>query len=284
MVQFGQMEIGVVSGGTLWMDGGAMYGGAPRVLWEKLCTPDECGRVPLGTNCLLIRTAERFVLVDTGYGSKATAKTRDQYRLEPGLPIADNLRRLGIDPAAIGVVVLTHLHFDHAGGCVGTGPAGEPILTFPNAEFVVQRAEWDDAVAGRLELAGAYDPADFQPLDAAGRVRFVDGEADVAPGVRVRLSGGHTRGHQVVELASAGEEAVYPADLCPFADHLRPLWTTAYEQFPLTTRREKVALLEEAVARHKLVVFDHDSRTQAGFIRTDPKSKFALAEVRPLGW
>jgi glyoxylase-like metal-dependent hydrolase (beta-lactamase superfamily II) len=277
-MKLGDMTLEVVSGGSLAADGGVMFGGVPRLVWQNICPPDLCHRVQVATNCLLLRAGGKTALIDTGYGSKADDRLRRHYSLEDGHPLLRHLADRGVGPLDVDVVVLTHLHFDHAGGCtVRDGTSVRP--TFPRARHYVQRAEWEDAVADLPELSGAYYVDDFVPLHEAGILHFLDGEAEILPGVTGVLTGGHTRGHQIVRLRSGPARAVYLADLCPLAAHLRPLWTMAYDQFPLTTRRAKAEVLRQALADDTLLLFGHDCRVRAARLRAGDKEPFALGAI-----
>jgi glyoxylase-like metal-dependent hydrolase (beta-lactamase superfamily II) len=278
-MDFGEMQIDVVSGGNFWIDGGNIFGVVPKVLWARLCPPDESNRIFLETNCTVVRANGRVVLIDTGYGSKATTQQKRNFRLQDGLPIVENLEIKGIRPTDIDFVILTHLHFDHAGGCTFRRDDGQTKPTFPNAVHVVQRIEWEDANADLPELAGAYNSEDFRSIADASLFRFVDGEEEVVPGVTVRLTGGHTRGHQVVYLRSGDNCVVCPADLCPLASHVHTPWTMAYDQFPLTTRIQKHQILLEAANEQWVVLFDHDSETKAALLAPDEKKTFAPTKV-----
>ena len=228
----------------------------------------------MDTNCLLIRGQGRNILVDSGYGTKGSAAEREMFDFH-GATLVENLAAEGIVPEQIDVVVLTHLHFDHVGGCTRLGEDGGIVPEFPRARHFVQRAEWEDATGNRPELKGSYFPRDFQPLADAGLIELVDGAAVVAPGVSVRPVRGHTRGHQIVDIKSGGVRAVYLGDVCPMTPHLRPFWTMAYDQFPLDTRRNKPPILDEIAAHNWLAIFDHDPRTRAARLTADAKSSLS---------
>lgn len=262
-ITIGDVQLTIVSGGRLWIDGGNMFGVIPRVLWERVSTPDNQHRILLDTNCVLVRTPGSLGLVDAGYGDKASAKVRQRYALEEGAPLARNLAANGVAPDEIDWVILTHLHFDHAGGATRRDEEGRLRPMFPRARHVVQRTEWDDAVSDIPELAGAYYPDDFAPLEQDGLLELVDGDAEIASGVTVQLTGGHTRGHQIVRFESADDSAVCLADICPTTAHLRTFWTMAYDQFPLTVRRIKPIILSDAADHHRIVLFSHDPHTTA---------------------
>ena len=274
----GNLQLHPVSGGKLWIDGGNMFGVVPKVLWERHCPADERNRILLETNCLLVRTADQWVLIDSGYG-RLDDKSRGNYSAEDGEPLLRSLAAIGVTPQEIGIVILTHLHFDHAGGCTSRDGSARSRPTFPRAIHFVQRAEWEDAMSNVPELAGSYFPRDLLPLEESRLVRLVDGEAEVLPGIRVHRTGGHTRGQQIVYLGEGERQAVYLADLCPFAAHMRTFWSMAYDQFPLEQRRIKPRVLGEAADRDWAVLFDHDPRTAAARIGRDPRQEFSVREA-----
>ncbi len=265
-IRLGEIELLPVSGGRLWIDGGNMFGVIPRMLWQQVAVPDEQHRILVETNCVLVRTGTSLGLIDTGYGSKAAEKIRNRYSMEPGLPLLRNLARCGVAPEDIDWLILSHLHFDHAGGATYRDPTGQLRPTFPRARHFVQQREWDDATGELPELAGAYFLDDFVPLLDAGQLERVEDAAEIVPGVSVALTGGHTRGHQMVVLHSEDSWAVYPGDLVPTAAHLETFWTLAYDQFPLTVRRLKPEIIHDIVSQHRIILFSHDPSTPAGLL------------------
>ena len=278
-IRIGDVELSIISGGTMRVDGGNMFGVVPRVLWERVCPPDDQNRIHMDTNCLLVRTPDSLGLIDTGYGDKATEKVRRRGCREDGAPLVRNLNDVGVTFNDIDWVILTHLHFDHAGGATTVDNEGRFQPVFPRARHVIQRIEWDDAVSGRPELAGAYSPADFVPLQEAGLVILVDEEYEVVPGVTTRRTDGHTRGQQLVRLTSRGETAVYVADLCPMAAHVRTMWTMAYDQFPLTARRTKPEVLGSIADQNQIAIFPHDPEARIVRLRRDEQTEFAVSPV-----
>jgi glyoxylase-like metal-dependent hydrolase (beta-lactamase superfamily II) len=262
-IRIGDIELSFVSGGRLWIDGGNMFGVVPRAMWAPVAPPDDQNRIQLETNCVVVRRQKSLGLIDTGYGGKLGAKVRQRHSLDDGTPLARNLAPLGIAPDEFDWVILTHLHFDHAGGATVRNQTGHLQPMFPRARHFVQRAEWDDAVGNLPELAGAYHRDDIGPIEVAGLLQLVDGDAVIAPGVTVQLTGAHTRGHQIVRLESAGESAVLLADMCPTSAHLRTFWTMAYDQFPLDVRRKKPAILNDIADHRRAALFSHDPHTTA---------------------
>lgn len=254
----GDIRVRFVSGGKLWIDGGNMFGVIPRLMWERESPPDAQHRIRLETNCVVVQTPDSLGLIDTGYGGKTAARFRQRHSLEDGEPLVRNLKSVGISPEQIDWVVLTHLHFDHAGGATVQDEGGVVRPTFPRARYFVQRAEWEDAIGNKPELAGAYYVDDIVPIERAGQLEIVEGDAEVVTGVHVHLTAGHTRGHQVVKIESGGDSGVCLADMCPTTAHLRTFWTMAYDQFPLDIRRKKPGILNDIVDNHRLALFSHD--------------------------
>ena len=276
-MRFGELELTTVSGGRLRLDGGTMFGVVPRPLWEKVCPPDEKHRVQMDTNCLLVHAGKHTILIDTGYGSKLDEKARAINAAEEGNPLLRNLAALGVQPGDITMVIFTHLHFDHAGGSTFFDN-GMLKPVFPNAKHFVQRTEWDDATGNIPELMGSYFVNDFLPVEEAGLIELIDGDAEILPNIRVRLVGGHTRGQQIVYLGRGDQQAVYLADLCPFPAHLRTFWSMSYDQFPLQQRRMKPIVLGEAADHGWPVLFDHDPTTRAATITRDTKREFVVKD------
>jgi glyoxylase-like metal-dependent hydrolase (beta-lactamase superfamily II) len=264
-ISIGDIRLTFVSGGRLWIDGGNMFGVVPRVMWEKVSPPDEYNRIELDTICVVVRTPDSLGVIDTGYGGKASPKQRQRHKLDDGVPLAKNLAAVGVSQDQIDWVILTHLHFDHAGGVTYRDEDGGLKLMFPRARHVVQRIEWEDAKSNLPELAGAY-PDNFGPLEDARLLELIDGATEIVPGVSTQLTGAHTRGHQIVRIESAGESAVCLADMCPTAGHLRTFWTMAYDQFPLAVRHEKPVILNDIVDHHRIALFSHDPQIAAAWL------------------
>ena len=175
-LSIGDLQLTIVSGGRLRIDGGNMFGVIPRVLWERKTPPDDQHRILLDTNCVLVRSPNSLGLIDVGYGGKSPTKLRLRHALEEGSPLVQNFAAIGVAPDEIDWVILTHLHFDHAGGATHRDENGRLSPVFPRARHVVQRAEWDDAVSNAPELAGAYNADDFAPLEKAGLLELIEGD------------------------------------------------------------------------------------------------------------
>lgn len=261
----GGISVDVVRDGYFSLDGGTMFGVVPKALWGKVCPPDEDNRITLTCNCLLVRTGDRIILVDTGLGDKLDEKKRRIYAREGLSFLLDGLELLGVSPYDVDTVILTHLHFDHAGGCTTRAGSGlQPV--FPNARHIIQRGEWDDSLSDPTAPA-AYPRENLDPLLSEGLVDFVDGDARIAEGVSVVVTGGHTRYHQGVIVESDGERLYVLGDLCPISQHVHLSYISAYDRFPSETYRAKERLLARAADEGALVHFMHDPRVPVAGIR-----------------
>ena len=264
----GDARVSVLHDGTIALDGGAMFGVVPRVVWEKRDPPDERNRVTLGLNVALIESGGKRVLVDTGMGERWSEKEVRMYRIDRSTTLLGGLRARGLGPEDIDVVVNTHLHFDHAGGNTRV-EGGRVVPAFPRARYVAQRGEWDDATHPHERSRASYRADDFVPVAEAGQLDLIDGEADVAPGVRAVRVGGHTTHHQMVVVESGGETLVVPTDLLPTASHLPLPFVMGYDLFPVATLEAKRKLLDAAVEGGWRILFYHDPRTPVGRVRRD---------------
>jgi glyoxylase-like metal-dependent hydrolase (beta-lactamase superfamily II) len=272
----GRLRLHTIQAGGQKLDGGAMFGVVPKPLWERRIAPDERNRIQLGMRCLLIEHESTLVLVDTGAGNKETSKFLDIYGIENAgadgrTMLEDGLAQIGVRPEDVGIVIDTHLHFDHAGGNTYVEGDGPPRLTFPNARYIVQRGEWVYATHLNERTAGSYFAPNFAPVVAADRFDFVDGEREIVHGVRVVPTPGHTPFHQSVLIESDGEIAFYPADLVPTASHLPLAWIMGYDVEPLVTLETKRSMLGHAARDGWQVIFEHDAKVASGRLRADGK-------------
>jgi glyoxylase-like metal-dependent hydrolase (beta-lactamase superfamily II) len=264
----GAARVSVLHDGTIALDGGAMFGVVPRVVWEKRDPPDERNRVTLGLNVALIESGGKRVLVDTGMGDRWSEKEVRMYAIDRSTTLLGGLRARGLAPEDIDVVVNTHLHFDHAGG--NTRRQGDRVVpTFARARYVVQRGEWEDARHPHERSRASYREDDFVPVAEAAQLDLIDGEAEVAPGVRAVPVGGHTTHHQMVVVESGGDTLVVPTDLLPTASHLPLPFVMGYDLFPVATLEAKRRLLRAAAEGGWRILFYHDARTPVGRVRRE---------------
>jgi glyoxylase-like metal-dependent hydrolase (beta-lactamase superfamily II) len=274
--QLGRWRIHAIQAGGQKLDGGAMFGVVPKPLWERRIPADERNRIQLGMRCLLIEHDAGLVLIDTGAGNKENAKFHDIYGVENAgergrTRLEDGLRALGFQPDDVTLVINSHLHFDHAGGNTTKDPDGAIRPTFLNARYVVQRGEYEYATHTNERTAASYFPHNFVPIAEARCFDFIDGEAQILPGIRAIPTPGHTPHHHGLLLESGGERAFYIADLTPTAAHLPLAWIMGYDVEPLVTLETKRRILKRAVSEEWLVVFEHDANTPWGRLAFDGK-------------
>jgi glyoxylase-like metal-dependent hydrolase (beta-lactamase superfamily II) len=278
-MKLGAFDIQPVTDGRFRLDGGAMFGVVPKVLWEKCCQPDEQNRIALGLNCLLIRTGRKNILVDTGLGDKEDAKFQEMFAIERIPTLRDSLKMQGLAPEDIHMVVNTHLHFDHAGGNT-VRENGAIVPTFPRAKYFVQRGEYEDAARGNERTRASYRRENFTPVAHVDQWEFMDGETELVPGVSVVVTEGHTRHHQSIKIESEGQVAFYLGDLIPTVSHLPLPYIMGYDLYPLQTLETKRWMLDRALKENWLLVFEHDPRVLMGRVRKDIEGKYYLEEVK----
>ena len=276
-LQFGDVRLTLLDDGPYWVDGGALFGVVPRVLWQKHATPDAQNRVLLGLNCLLVDSHGRRVLVDTGAGRQGGARLEDSFGLDPEWTLLDAFGAAGVTPESIDVVTNTHLHFDHCGWNTCRDAGGELAATFPRAEYVIQAAEWETALRPDERSAAAYTRARFEPLQARARaLSLVRGEVELAPGVFTHPTPGHTAAHQSVRIESGGRTAFFLGDLVPTPAHLPVVYHMAYDLYPTVLLETKRDLLARACRDGWLLVFDHDPERRVGILRHGAGGRYEL--------
>ncbi len=281
-IQLGDYRLDVVSDGTFRLDGGAMFGVVPRVLWERVFTPDDRNRIQLGLNCLLVRTGSQNILVDTGIGSKWDARSREMFAIAHETTIPVSLAALGLGVHDIDLVVCTHLHFDHAGGNTRLDESGDAVPTFPRARYVVQRGELETARAPHERERASYLAENWEPIVRSGQLETVDGACEVAPGVSVIPVRGHNDFTQIVMVASGGERAVFLADIVPTTRHLKPAWVMGYDLYPVDLVDRKKELLARAIDENWICIFEHDNETPAARITQDAAGRIVAQPLAQL--
>lgn len=268
--RIGEVEIAVISDGYIRMDGGAVFGLVPRVLWEPIVggeNVDAEHRVHQGLNCMVVRSGGHVLLVETGMGNKLTGPARE--KLFPGeygdLPAS--LGQLGLEPGDVTAVANTHLHADHCGW--NTVSQGNDIVpTFPNARYYVQAGEYEAATHPNERTKGSYFPENFEPLERSGQLELVSGERQIIPGVHFLPTPGHTADHASVVISSAGQTAIYTGDLVHHQVQVeRPAWISAFDTLPLISLETKKALAERAIREQALLICVHNPFPGAGRLK-----------------
>lgn len=285
-LKIGDYEICPVPTGLFGLDGGAMFGTVPKVLWEKSNPPDEKNRIPMEARALLLKSPTRKILIDSGngsdfvakYGEKLGGKFAEMYGVDNSGPsLLKSLAKFGLKPEDITDVILTHLHFDHAGGAT-TEKNGQLVPTFPKARYYVQKENLETASHPNIREKASYFAANFEPLQKAGVLTVLDGEKEnLLPGISVMTSNGHTQGQQMVKVTDGKKTLVYCGDVIPTSSHVRLAWIMGYDLDPLTLIEEKRKLLSQAAPGEWYLYFEHDPYCDAALV-TAQGSDFAIAQ------
>jgi glyoxylase-like metal-dependent hydrolase (beta-lactamase superfamily II) len=282
----GPYKVRSVPTGIFGLDGGAMFGTVPKVLWEKTNPPDEHNRIQMEARTLLLDGGKgQRVLVDCGiggdfilkYGEKLGAKFAEMYAVSANSSVEENLKALGLSLEDIDHVILTHLHFDHAGGATRERD-GRLVPTFPKARYYVQKSNFDTASNPNLREKASYYSANFQPLMDHGVLTLLDGPVEnLLPFISVSLTNGHTQGQQIVKVSDGKTTLVYCGDLIPTSTHVRLPWVMGYDLHPLTLMEEKRELLTPAAQGGWYLFFEHDPYIDAALVQ-ESKGDFTVRE------
>lgn len=245
-----------------------MFGVVPKALWQRAyADADASNRIPMAAKVLLLRSDDRTILVDTGNAPWMSEKLREIYDVHfDEFSINASLRIEGISPEDVTDVILTHLHFDHAGGALLED--GRP--RFPNATYYVQEQQLAWARNATEKDKASFISAMYEPLDGSGKLTKIDGDGELFPCVHLECFDGHTKSMQAIRVSDGTTTLFYPADLMPTSAHISVPYGMAYDNFPLTTIDEKKRILPRMIDEEWIVVFEHDAhRDAARVMRTD---------------
>ena len=270
MIRIGDIEIYLFNDAEAWADPGGLFGLVPRVLWSRYYDADERNLIRTANHNLLIRSAGQLIIVDTGYGNCLSESQRARASITRFDGTQEGLRSLGIAPADIDIVVDTHLHNDHCGGNFRLRADGSRSAAFPNAEYLVQRREYADATHVNERTRATYLPENYAPLYEGGQLRLLDGDCEIAKGVSLLVTPGHTPAHMSVRIESNGQHAAFLCDMASLAVQFERLaWMTAYDVEPLVTLETKRAWQRWALETDALLIFPHDAVKPVGRLVLD---------------
>lgn len=266
-LKIGDYEVHAIPTGLFGLDGGAMFGTVPKVLWQKSNPADDLNRIQMEARGLLLKSKSKNILIDTGngsdfkakYGEKLGSKFAEIYAVnQSGPSLIKSLKENGLNPEDITDVVLTHLHFDHAGGAT-TEKNGKIVPTFPKAQYHVQRKNLETAQNANLREKASYFPANFEPLLEANVLKLIDGDQkNYLPNISLKVSNGHTQAHQVVIVQDDQMALYYCGDVVPTSSHVRSAWVMGYDLNPMLLIEEKQSLLESGLNKKTYLYFEHD--------------------------
>jgi glyoxylase-like metal-dependent hydrolase (beta-lactamase superfamily II) len=279
-ISLGDFELVFLSDGSYYLDGGAFFGVVPKTMWQKKVAADENNRVTVGLNAVVVRTGRETVLIETGIGDKLSEKLIRIY----GQPaqLLKSLAAVGVAPDDIGIVINTHLHFDHCGW--NTVRQGDRIVpTFPAARYYVQEGEWQHARRQHERDAISYIAENYDPLIESGQMQLLRGDQEIVPGIFVRAFPGHTQNMQAVVVESGGKTACYISDLIPTTAHLDLTWVMAFDLDPVQTIESKKRYYAQALPEKWLTIFTHDPSTPWACVEKDEKGRMVVGRASDAG-
>lgn len=281
-MRFGRFTLRAIETGTFRLDGGTMFGVVPRVLWERTNPADDNNRIEMVMRVLYLEGPECRIVVDGGAGTKLNEKMERIYSVDTD-GLGQALKGAGIDPATVTDAVITHLHFDHAGGFTYHDSLGAVKLTLPHAIHYVQRRQWEAALHPSERDRASFLPENYLSIEEEDKLQLVDGEEEIIDGVTVIPTEGHTPGHQIVLVDGDGERLLYCGDLIPLASHVNLPYIMSFDHLPLETLEEKRRILGLAADEGWILFFEHDPVITACRVRRTEGGRFEIAEEVDMG-
>ena len=256
------MRLYSIEAGNFKLDGGAMFGVVPKVLWERTNPADKNNQIEMATRCLLVEDHDHLILIDTGMGNKQSEKFFGHYNLWGTHSLDKSLSDNGFHRDEITDVFLTHLHFDHCGGAINRSVGGLLEPAFKNAIYWVHKDHWQWAVNPNAREKASFLSENIMPIKQSGRLKFIEGNGpllnDLPFPFSVYLVDGHTEKQMLPIINYKGNRIIYAADLIPTVGHLPTTYIMGYDTRPLKTLSEKTTFLKDAVKKNTLLFMEHD--------------------------
>lgn len=269
------MKLHKIEAGSFHVDGGAIFGVVPKRVWQKRYPCDSENFCQLNMRCLLIDTGDKRILIDSGTGDKQLDYLK-YYGFKGVVNFETELNKLGYSCSDITDVILTHLHFDHCGGCTSYNTDRSEIkLTFSNATHWVGKTQWENFLEPNVREGDSYFPENMLAVREAGKLKLVTENQWICPEVEIRLFNGHTVGQLVSYIYTGEKTFIYVGDVIPVAATITVSWISAYDTYPVTAMTEKKELLDEAVAKQQILFFEHDAYTECCTVK-EINGKFRL--------
>jgi glyoxylase-like metal-dependent hydrolase (beta-lactamase superfamily II) len=269
-MKIGKYNLRIINSGFFGLDGGAMFGIIPKVLWQKTNPPDDANRIKLSTRHLLLESSSKKIIIDVGMGTKWDDKLKKIYAVDENHSMTQALNDAGLKHDDITDVILTHLHFDHAGGSTKSED-GKIIPTFPNAKYHVQKENYDWAKNPTEKDKGSFVKDDFVPLAEEGVLNFINGYEQFDDEIEFIVTNGHTFGQQLVKISDSSNTVLQCADLVPTISHIPVPYLMGYDVQPLITVREKSEILPVAVEENWKLFFGHDPQVAFATVKQTDK-------------
>ncbi len=281
MEHIGKWKIIPIESGDFRLDGGAMMGSVPRVLWEKENPPDELNRIDLALRCLLLDDGTNRILIETGMGPKISEKTRSMYNVvQPDHPLKEKLAEAGYSPEDITHVTNSHLHFDHCGGNTEIDDKGNIVPAFPHARYFISEKNWKTAMNPGPRDRASYLKENFHPLMERGVLELLPDSGKIIEGVSILIVNGHTPGQQLIKIENEGETLLFCGDLVPLRSHLKLPWIMGYDLNASGTLEEKTRILNQAAEESWWLFFTHDPHTVMVRIKKGEKYFEVTEEIK----
>ena len=277
----GSWKVFALETGMFSLDGGAMMGSVPKVLWSKVNPPDELNRIKLAMRCMLLDDGENIILVETGMGNKVSDKFKDMFNIDQSQnPLSDTLGKYGYIPESITHILLTHLHFDHAGGAVKRLSNGDFSPTFPNAKYYISKENWEAGLNPSPRDKASYLKENYEVLKKEGVLEIIPSNSEIINGVSTYVVNGHTYGQQLIKISDEGKTVIFCSDLVPLKSHLKLPWIMGYDLNAVLTLEEKQKFFKLASDNKWILFFYHDPETVAVTIKEKNGKIEILDEVR----
>lgn len=281
------MKLSVIDTGFFKLDGGAMFGVVPKKLWSRLEKPDQQNMCTWAMRCLLVQTAGRNILIDTGIGNKQSEKFFSHFHPHGNDSLASSLAKIGLQPADITDVVLTHLHFDHVGGAVIRANNDKLLPFFSNAKYWSNQAHYDWAYRPNAREKASFLKENFVPLQEAGVLHMLDAlpynhTLSWIDGIDIGYAYGHTEALMTPKIKYQGQTIIYCADLLPSPSHISMPYVMGYDIRPLQTLIEKEWFLNKAVEEKHILFFEHAPEIEACTVKRNEKGRIVVDEMGAL--
>jgi len=280
MITIGDIKIYVFNDAQTWVDPGGPFGLVPEILWSRYMQANERHLVPMSTHNLLIQTVDKNIIVDTGFGNLLSDEVQKRYNMTYADGTHKGLDLIGVSPDDIDIVINTHLHNDHCTGNHRYNADGELVVAFPNAKYVAQRREYEDALKPNERTRATYLLPNYVPLVESGQMQLLDGDTEISTGITGIITPGHTPAHMSIRIENDGEHAAFVCDLSSFAIHFERLgWMTSFDVEPLITLETKRIWQQWALETNALLIFPHDIVKPAGRLLRDEKGRTVIDPI-----
>ncbi|HJY63142.1 MAG TPA: MBL fold metallo-hydrolase [Ignavibacteria bacterium] len=271
-MKIGEYKLYSLQTGLFRLDGGAMFGVVPKPLWSRTNPADDRNRIDMCMRSLLLVSGNKKIIIDNGSGYKMSSKLNDIYGIDHSqFTLEKELEKIGYKTSDITDVILTHLHFDHAGGSTVRDENGKLQLMFPNAEYHLQKKQWEWAQNPSDRDKASFFPENFLPIHEKKQLKLYDGGFKFDDFINLHVVNGHTPAMQLVKIKDDNSTLLFTADLFPTTSHIALAYIMSYDLFPMTTLDEKKKFLPKIADENWLLFFEHDAFTETCRVELNEK-------------